>query len=190
VTILEQERPVPAAGTAQNAHAASHGVSQAPNWDGVSMHEKIVDIPTADGRMETFITHPEAGGPFAPLVIYMDVWGLREELCDIARKVAVVGYYVVLPDLISAAFSPIIIDGALVLPEISVGMIDASASQLSPQNRGRRLVSCGLRRQPSTAIPWTSTSISGRASPATVISALAGKLSPKISLRSWVKRSP
>ena len=29
----------------------------------------------------------------------MDVWGLREELYDIARKVAVVGYYVLLPDL-------------------------------------------------------------------------------------------
>jgi carboxymethylenebutenolidase len=49
--------------------------------------------------METFITHPEQGGPFAPVVVYMDVWGLREELYDIARKVAVVGYYVVLPDL-------------------------------------------------------------------------------------------
>ena len=63
------------------------------------MHEKIIEIPTADGRMETFITHPEADGPFAPVVIYMDVWGLREELYDIARKVAVVGYYVLLPDL-------------------------------------------------------------------------------------------
>jgi carboxymethylenebutenolidase len=65
----------------------------------MSMHEKIIEIPTADGRMETFITHPEADGPFAPVVIYMDVWGLREELYDIARKVAVVGYYVLLPDL-------------------------------------------------------------------------------------------
>ncbi len=63
------------------------------------MHERVIEIPTADGRMETFITHPEEGGPFAPVVIYMDVWGLREELYDIARKVAVVGYYVLLPDL-------------------------------------------------------------------------------------------
>jgi carboxymethylenebutenolidase len=63
------------------------------------MHEKTIEIPTADGRMETFITHPEADGPFAPVVIYMDVWGLREELYDLARKVAVVGYYVLLPDL-------------------------------------------------------------------------------------------
>jgi carboxymethylenebutenolidase len=44
------------------------------------MHERIIEIPTADGRMETFISYPEQGGPFAPVVIYMDVWGLREEL--------------------------------------------------------------------------------------------------------------
>ena len=63
------------------------------------MIEKTIDIPTADGRMETFIAHPEDGGPFAAVVLYMDVWGLREELCDIARKIAVVGYYMLLPDL-------------------------------------------------------------------------------------------
>jgi dienelactone hydrolase len=39
------------------------------------MYEKIVEIPTADGRMETFITHPEQGRPFAPVVVRMDVWG-------------------------------------------------------------------------------------------------------------------
>src|SRR5437870_7076994 len=63
------------------------------------MIEKTAAILTADGRMETFITYPEEGGPFAPVVVYMDVWGLREELYDIARKIAVVGYYVLLPDL-------------------------------------------------------------------------------------------
>jgi carboxymethylenebutenolidase len=63
------------------------------------VREKTVNIPTTDGEMETFIVYPEQDGPFAPVVIYMDVWGLREELYDIARKVAVVGYYVVLPDL-------------------------------------------------------------------------------------------
>jgi hypothetical protein len=43
--------------------------------DGASrMHEKTIEIRTVDGRMETFITHPEKDGPFAPLVIYMDVW--------------------------------------------------------------------------------------------------------------------
>lgn len=71
---------------------------QRPSEDG-TVREKTVNIPTADGQMETFVVHPEESGPFAPVIIYMDVWGLRPELCDIARKVAVVGYYVLLPDL-------------------------------------------------------------------------------------------
>jgi len=61
--------------------------------------ERIIDIVTADGRMETFVTHPERHGPFPAVIVYMDVWGIREELYDIARRIATVGYYVVLPDL-------------------------------------------------------------------------------------------
>ena len=49
--------------------------------------------------METFVTHPEEGGPFPAVVIYMDIWGVREELFDIARRVATVGYYCLVPDL-------------------------------------------------------------------------------------------
>ena len=50
------------------------------------------------GAWRPLSRNPEQGGPFAPVVIYMDAWGLREELYDIARKVAVVGYYVGLTD--------------------------------------------------------------------------------------------
>lgn len=62
------------------------------------MHERFVDIKTADGTMETFITHPEEPGPFPAVIIYMDVWGVREELYDIARRVGTVGYYCMVPD--------------------------------------------------------------------------------------------
>src|SRR5262245_10314905 len=48
--------------------------------------------------METFITHPEQGGPFPPVVFYMDIWGVREELYDLARRVATVGYCAIVPD--------------------------------------------------------------------------------------------
>ncbi len=62
------------------------------------MKERLVEIPTAAGRMETFVTHPEQDGPFPPVVLYMDVWGVREELYDLARRVATVGYYCMVPD--------------------------------------------------------------------------------------------
>jgi carboxymethylenebutenolidase len=60
--------------------------------------ERFVEIPTKDGQMETFVTHPEQDGPFPPVVFYMDVWGVREELYDLARRVATVGYYALVPD--------------------------------------------------------------------------------------------
>ncbi|MBS28132.1 MAG: hydrolase [Alphaproteobacteria bacterium] len=63
------------------------------------MHEKTIDVPTADGAMETFITHPERGGPFPPVIVYMDIWGVRDQLRDIARRIGCVGYVAVLPNL-------------------------------------------------------------------------------------------
>ncbi len=63
------------------------------------MIEHEIDIPTQDGAMNTFITHPEEGGPFPVVLFYMDAPGKREELHDMARRIATVGYYVVLPNL-------------------------------------------------------------------------------------------
>jgi carboxymethylenebutenolidase len=63
------------------------------------MIEHHLDIATADGAMNTFITHPEEGGPFPVVFFYMDAPGKREELHDMARRLATVGYYVILPNL-------------------------------------------------------------------------------------------
>jgi carboxymethylenebutenolidase len=63
------------------------------------MIEHEIDIQTADGKMNTFITHPEEGGPFPVVFFYMDAPGKREELHDMARRIATVGYYVVLPNM-------------------------------------------------------------------------------------------
>ena len=63
------------------------------------MIETEIDIQTADGAMNTFITHPEEGGPFPLVIFYMDAPGKREELHDMARRIGTVGYYVVLPNL-------------------------------------------------------------------------------------------
>lgn len=61
--------------------------------------ESLCDISTAEGRMNTFITCPEQGGPFPVVLFYMDSLGIREELRDMARRVAAAGYFVLLPDL-------------------------------------------------------------------------------------------
>ncbi len=63
------------------------------------MIETHVDLPTANGAMNTFVVHPEEGGPFPVVLFYMDAPGKREELHDMARRIAAVGYFVVLPNL-------------------------------------------------------------------------------------------
>jgi carboxymethylenebutenolidase len=63
------------------------------------MFEHHLDIPTAEGAMNTFVVHPEDGGPFPVVLFYMDAPGKRDELHDMARRIAAVGYYVVLPNL-------------------------------------------------------------------------------------------
>ena len=63
------------------------------------MIEQMAEIPTKAGRMNAFVTHPEGGGPFPAVVVFMDIWGLREELFDIARRIATAGYHVTLPNL-------------------------------------------------------------------------------------------
>jgi carboxymethylenebutenolidase len=63
------------------------------------MIEKHLDIATPDGAMNSFVVHPDEGGPHPVVLFYMDAPGKREELHDMARRLASVGYYVVLPNL-------------------------------------------------------------------------------------------
>lgn len=63
------------------------------------MIEHHLELRTAAGAMNTFITHPEEGGPHPVVFFYMDAPGKREELHDMARRIATTGYYVVLPNL-------------------------------------------------------------------------------------------
>jgi carboxymethylenebutenolidase len=63
------------------------------------MIEQHIDIPTADGLMNSFVVHLDAVGPHPVVLFYMDALGKREELHDMARRLAAEGYCVVLPNL-------------------------------------------------------------------------------------------
>jgi len=62
------------------------------------MLEQTLDIVGKDGAMATFICRPERGSHPA-VVLLMDAPGIREELRDMARRLASVGYCVLLPNL-------------------------------------------------------------------------------------------
>jgi len=63
------------------------------------MIESQIDVPTKDGATTTFICSPERGGPHPLVLFFMDAPGIREELRDMARRLATVGYSVMLPNL-------------------------------------------------------------------------------------------
>lgn len=63
------------------------------------MFETITDISTPDGAMETFLCRPERGDPAPAVLMLMDAPGIRDELYDMARRLATVGYAVLLPNL-------------------------------------------------------------------------------------------
>ena len=62
------------------------------------MLEQTLDIAGNDGAMETFICRPERGSHPAAFFL-MDAPGIREELRDMVRRLASVGYCVLLPNL-------------------------------------------------------------------------------------------
>ncbi len=75
------------------------------------MIERDVDIQTRDGLMNSFVVHPESNGPFPVVIFLMDAPGKREELHDMARRIAATGHYVVLPNLYYRRAREFVIDG-------------------------------------------------------------------------------
>ncbi len=63
------------------------------------MQEATLDIATADGAMETFMVWPERNLPVPAVLMLMDAPGIREELHDMARRLATSGFCVLLPNL-------------------------------------------------------------------------------------------
>jgi carboxymethylenebutenolidase len=63
------------------------------------MIENEVVITTKHGRMPTFAVGPEEPGQYPGIIFYMDAPGIREELRNMARRVAKHGYYCLLPDM-------------------------------------------------------------------------------------------
>jgi carboxymethylenebutenolidase len=63
------------------------------------MIERELDVTTPEGKMKTFIYHPQYEGPH-PVVLYlMDAPSVRPALKDMSMRLASAGYYVMLPYL-------------------------------------------------------------------------------------------
>jgi carboxymethylenebutenolidase len=65
----------------------------------MALLEKEVIVTTKHGRMPSFAACPDAPGTFPPVIFYMDAPGYREEVLNMARRIAKHGYFCLLPDM-------------------------------------------------------------------------------------------
>jgi carboxymethylenebutenolidase len=63
------------------------------------MNAKIIDIETKDGVAPCHFFSPPQTGNRPAVIFYMDAFGIRPALCDMAERLASNGYHVLLPDL-------------------------------------------------------------------------------------------
>src|SRR5436853_6969752 len=63
------------------------------------MIEQDVFVQTKYGRQASFAACPDGSGAFPGVILYMDAPGIREELRNMARRIANHGYFCLLPDL-------------------------------------------------------------------------------------------
>lgn len=65
----------------------------------MALIENTVNVPTQYGSMPSFMACPDEPGNFPAIIFYMDAPGFREELCNMARRIAKNGYFCILPDM-------------------------------------------------------------------------------------------
>ncbi len=63
------------------------------------MLEQDVIVTTKYGKMPTFAVCPEGPGQYPGIIFYMDAPGIREELRNMARRIARAGYFCLLPGM-------------------------------------------------------------------------------------------
>ncbi|MFI5836759.1 dienelactone hydrolase family protein [Micromonospora sp. NPDC051300] len=63
------------------------------------MQPTIVDVPTPDGTADALLARPDSGGPFPGVLLFMDAFGLRPRLAEMATTIAARGYVVLVPNL-------------------------------------------------------------------------------------------
>ncbi|MFI6241774.1 dienelactone hydrolase family protein [Micromonospora sp. NPDC050795] len=63
------------------------------------MQTTTVDIPTSDGVADASLTRPDGEGPFPAVLLFMDAFGPRPRLVEMAERIAARGYLVLTPHL-------------------------------------------------------------------------------------------
>ncbi|MGA5564565.1 dienelactone hydrolase family protein [Streptomyces platensis] len=75
-----------------------------------SVHGALLDIATPDGAADAYLAHPDDGTPHPGVLFYMDAYGLRPALKEMARRLAGHGYTVLVPNVLYRAGRAPVVD--------------------------------------------------------------------------------
>src|SRR3954464_2780773 len=64
------------------------------------------EITTADGTADAELVRPDGAGPFPGVLMFMDAFGLRPRLAEMAERIAERGYAVLVPNLLYRSARP------------------------------------------------------------------------------------
>ena len=84
-----------------------------------------VDVKTQDGVADAILAAPAEGGPYPGVLLYMDAFGLRTRLEEMAAHLAAEGYVVLVPNVFyRAGRAPVVEIPGLIKPENRAGIFD------------------------------------------------------------------
>jgi carboxymethylenebutenolidase len=82
------------------------------------MEKTMVDVPTQDGVADAYLVVPDGAGPHPGVLVFMDAFGLRPRLEEMADRIAERGYAVLAPNILyRGGRSPLVDVGVLRDPE-------------------------------------------------------------------------
>jgi carboxymethylenebutenolidase len=67
------------------------------------MRSSSVDVTTADGVADAYLTRPDGDGPHPAVLFVMDALGLRPRIAEMAERIAEQGYVVLAPNVVYRA---------------------------------------------------------------------------------------
>ena len=84
----------------------------------MDLRSSTVDVQTSDGTADAFLTAPEGRGPYPGVLFYMDAFGPRPRLEEMAQRIADEGYVVLLPHVFYRhGRAPLVDTGSLMDPD-------------------------------------------------------------------------
>ncbi|MEU5724167.1 dienelactone hydrolase family protein [Micromonospora sp. NPDC047738] len=63
------------------------------------MQTTTVEVPTGDGVADAYLVRPDGDGPLPAVLVFMDAYGLRPRLAEMAETIAARGHVVLVPNL-------------------------------------------------------------------------------------------